>query len=393
MKSTKQNKKQITVVRKNQPSKALLADVKNWAMQSTLKLAKRQPKKQRNRMAGYKQPPLPQQVPFTTRTNGRRGMKKVQSKIVSFREELGAINGSSGFVNTAFTINPGQVASFPWLSTEAKQWEKYRIKKLRYEYTPQVTEFSTNGVGSVVIGFDSDASDPPPNDLLHALNVDPRVFDLPCKSICLDIPPAYMNTLTDGFFVRPGQLPGQSDIKTYDCGTMNISTIANVNSNQIGILAVEYVVEFLIPILEPSSGAPVNNSVLWFGDASGNLTTTVTYTALWSVHAINGIGGVNALGIITLPQGNYLVDASTFFTSGGANITAAQVELFKNAGSVTAAVYNIAVENIGTVQSFALPVAPCFVSSNGTDTVSLQVQATFGGGTVQADSFIRITAI
>jgi hypothetical protein len=209
-----------------------------------------------NRGQGRKQQKKPVQVnrknrtrqpPFMSNTGNMRGMAGVKSKTVPFREELGVISGSSGFVTNAYNINPGQAATFPWLALEAKQWEKYRFLKLKFIFTPQVTEFSTNGEGSLVLGFDADASDAPPNDLTHALNVTPRSFNLPCKDIVLDIPPNVMNRLTDGFYVRPGSLPGQSDIKTYDCGVLNISTTGNVNTNPIGILAVEYVCQFFYP--------------------------------------------------------------------------------------------------------------------------------------------------
>lgn len=340
------------------------------------------------------------QPPFRAKTGNRLGMNNVKSKMVSFREELGSISGSANFFTTAYNINPGQASSFPWLALEAKQWEKYRFHKLTYIYTPQVTEFSTNGTGSVVIGFDADASDPPPNDLTHALNVTPRNFNLPCKNITLDIPQKCLNTLTDGYYVRPGNLPGQSDIKTYDCGVMNLSTIDNVNANAIGVLAVEYTCELFLPILEPTMGAPANNSVTYLVDPTTSLTSGSPYTCLYNQAAstaqsvTNGLNIVNASGILTPLPGNYVVTVtSSFFASSGA-INDAITSFNKN----TVVQFPIHGSNTNTFIGTAASTTQVtlmnsfFVSCNGTDTISMIVQLNYTGGTATVNSSILIVA-
>jgi hypothetical protein len=336
------------------------------------------------------------QLPFQSSTGNRKGMNGMKSKRVPFREELGNINGSTGFVTTAYNINPGQASTFPWLSVEAKQWEKYRFTKLKFVYTPQVTEFSTMGVGSLVMGFDSDASDAPPNDLTHALNCTPRSFNLPCKNIVLDIPQNYLNRLNDGFYVRPGNLPGQSDIKDYDCGIVNISTISNAGTGALGILAVEYVCEFFIPILEPIVGAPANNSVAFFQsttpEASG--ATGVDKVVALATASFNGIGATNTAGSIVLPQGNYLVDVTVNSTNSvntdgidiALDITYGGVSLFKTRPTNEAVSGNLAATY--TTQS-----ASVFVQSTGVNSLEVIVNATYAGGTSTTYGICRITAI
>jgi hypothetical protein len=397
----KQNKKQIIVIRPAQ--KQQLANLKNWTSGSQVALTKsliRQRRKQNNAggFGGYSKP---QQMPFSAPTSGGRGMRKVQTKTVSFREELGSINGSAAFATTAYNINPGQAGSFPWLSLEAAQWEKYRFKKLQYEYTPQVTEFSTNGVGSVVIGFDSDASDPPPNNLTHALNCMPREYDLPCKHICLNIPVGYMNTLTDGFFVRTGNLPGQSDIKTYDCGVMNLSTVGNVNANAIGILAVEYTVEFLIPILEPTVGAPANNSVTFLVDSKAAQTTATVYQPLLaaaastSLSVTNGVNVVNTAGSVVPPPGNYMLITSCIFYSSAGVISTCYMNVLKNAiiqvpgtsGNTSEYINTAALNGDVTLNSST------FISCNGTDAITLSLYVVFASGTCGATTTLSLIAI
>jgi hypothetical protein len=338
------------------------------------------------------------QQPFLSKTSGERGMQRMQTKTVTFEEELGVINGSVGFVCTQYNLNPGQANSFPWLALEAKQWEKYRFKSLRYEYTPQVTEFSTNGVGSLVIGFDSDASDAPPNDLIHALNVKPRAYNLPCKKISLNVPPKAMNLLNDGYFVRPGNLPGQCDIKTYDCGMINISTIDQASAAGVGILCVYYTVEFFIPILEPTVGAPMNNSVTYLADSKAALTTTVAYQPLLasaastSLPVTNGLNVVNTAGSIVPPPGNYILDTdfNVQVTGSTNSITALYISVFKNGvlinpgsggtpstGSIT---------NAAGISGILLS-SNIYISCNGTDAITTSVVANFSSATTCTTSF------
>jgi hypothetical protein len=306
---------------------------------------------------------------------------------------LGVITGSTAFATTQYSINPGQAASFPWLSLEAKQWEKYRIRKLCYEYTPQVTEFSTNGVGSLVIGFDADASDAPPNDLVHALNCDPRAFDLPCKRIVLDIPPKYMNMMTDGYFVRPGNLPGQSDIKTYDCGNINISTVGQANAGQIGILAVSYVVEFSIPILEPTVGAPANNTVSLFqsNNSEAVATSNVTQNVLFATTTLNGLNVVNTAGSFVCPAGNYLIDVTVNAYNSSSDLIYYKLDLKYNGVSQFTSTTPELLFTGG--ETNAQLTFPFFLACDGVKAFTVPTTATFTGGSEYVSGMIRITAV
>jgi hypothetical protein len=338
------------------------------------------------------------QQPFMSKTSNERGMQRTQTKTVTFEEELGVINGSTGFLCRQYNLNPGQAGSFPWMALEAKQWEKYRFKSLRYEYTPQVTEFSANGVGSLVIGFDSDASDAPPNDLIHALNVKPRAYNLPCKKIVLNVPPKSMNLLNDGYFVRPGNLPGGCDIKTYDCGMINISTIDQANTTGCGILCVYYTVEFFIPILEPVIGAPMNNQVSVFqsvADAETVVTTDVFQNMALGNTLTNGLNAVNTAGSILLPAGNYLIDSMIVTLNSSTDNDSTFLDLQK--GGVSIWPYNF-VPAFGEVSGvlgaeFITVNSTAFVALDGATPLTFPMKAQFSGGTTTYIGTVRITAI
>lgn len=200
-------------------------------------------------------------VPFRSVTGNQNiSNRKMDRTTVTFNEALPVITSSIQFLTTKYSWNPGQSEVFPWLSKQAAQWEKYRFKSCELIYVPQVTEFDVNGKGSLIIGFDSDASDPAPPNFVQAMDMQPRSVSMPCKQILMTIPEKIMNTLSDGHFIRKGSLPRNTDIKTYDCGNLFVSTIGQHDlGSVIGFLTVKYTIELLIPVLD-NVDAPVENT-------------------------------------------------------------------------------------------------------------------------------------
>jgi hypothetical protein len=69
-----------------------------------------------------------------------------QTNVVCHREYLGDIQGTAGFNNTAYPLNPGMSQTFPWLSTVAENFQEYRIHGLVFEFRSLITDFVTSGV-------------------------------------------------------------------------------------------------------------------------------------------------------------------------------------------------------------------------------------------------------
>jgi hypothetical protein len=235
-------------------------------------------------------------------------------------ESLGRFNGSVNFTETQFQINPGQAGTFPWLSQEAKLWEKYEFDKLDFEFRTTINEFSANAFGRVILGVDFDAADPPPSTRSQAEISRPVTAQAPYFNQLLRLRKSDMHDSVKRHYVRPGNLPGGADIKTYDVGTLNFGTDGNINANEVGELWVHYSGMFYNQVLESTSSAPMNNQVAVFSDsgtqslASGSARTHALNTVV-----TNGLNAVNTAGSILLPAGNYLVYGSTtdvFGTSG-----------------------------------------------------------------------------
>jgi hypothetical protein len=308
------------------------------------------------------------------------------------------VSNSTGFsVVNQYACNPGQAATFPWLSKKALLYEKYEFKSLDFIYKPEVTQFASLGTtGKVILSFDYDASDPAPSSKQNAEDTDPSADGMPYEEICLTLKPKEMHKNSDAKFVRPGGLPGGSDIKTYDCGNFFVSISGiEANSGTLGELWVRYNCVLSVPVLESLNVAPTNYFATCFFDNAAVLTTTVGYQPLLAavgsttVINVNGIGVVNTAGSIVPPPGNYLLDAQTLFVFTGL-ASAISLEILKNGNIQNEGVTGAFPAGYITQQSLGQSI---YISCNGTDAITLLIKATFTTGSATAYTTFRLVAI
>jgi hypothetical protein len=309
-------------------------------------------------------------------------------------ESLGRFNGSVAFTETQFPINPGQAVTFPWLSQEAKLWEKYEFDKLEFEFRTTINEFSANALGRVILGVDFDASDSPPSTRSQAEISRPVSAQAPYINQRLALRKSDMHDVCKRHYVRPGNLPGASDIKMYDVGVLNFGTDGNINANEVGELWVHYSGTFHVQVLESTSTAPVNFQVALFeSSAQQALASGTPLTLTVPTATANGLGAVNTAGAIVLPAGNYLLDGAVLGTAG-TSLTVINAQWFKNAGAIASAVQSptLAASSVAVVTSCPVNATPYFVSVNGTDSISLKITVTGTGG-VNGSGWIRVVAV
>jgi hypothetical protein len=216
------------------------------------------------------------------------------------------VSNSTGFsVVNQYACNPGQAATFPWLAKKALLYEKYEFKSLDFIYKPEVTQFASLGTtGKVILSFDYDASDPAPSSKQSAEDTDPSADGMPYEEICLTLKPREMHKNSDAKFVRPGGLPGGSDIKTYDCGNFFVSISGiEANTGTLGELWVRYNCVLSVPVLESTNIAPTN----YFVSSQQDVDTTID----------NGTGNdVTAFILHIEKNGNDQGTPSEFFGPG-----------------------------------------------------------------------------
>jgi hypothetical protein len=322
---------------------------------------------------------------FPLGTNQRNGFNRNSaSKIVTKDEYIGEVAGTVAFTTTQYAVNPGQASTFPWLSKEALQWEKYEFLELEFYLKPEVTQYTTNAnSGKVILSFDSDASDAAPLNKQEAEDVMPMADGMSYQTINLNIPKFILASHVDSFYVRPGNLPGSADIKTYDLGNLFVSTLGQGGAvSNMMELRVRYKCQLMIPILENTAAAPQNYSVTALYDTttfSNGVSTQCTFaqTASSTQIVTNGLNAVNTAGSIVLPPGNYIVAVSCTVTNGSGDLDLLQLFIQKNANTLN---HGVATNYAGGSSDLTAS-QTIFYSSNGTDALTVIVVANSSGGT------------
>jgi hypothetical protein len=179
--------------------------------------------------------------------------------MVKHREFIQDLIGTdSAFVVTQYPINPGLPNLFPWLSTIATRFQKYRFHNLRFCY--QVSAPSTQG-GYVMIVPDYDSSDQIPTSKEQALQFQSAVRSNVWDPFCLICRQTDLKALPQ-YYIRGGSLPSNVDIKTYDVGQIFTAMVGPpATLGPVGELWVEYEVELISPII---TNNPSNLSQLFF---------------------------------------------------------------------------------------------------------------------------------
>jgi len=248
-----------------------------------------------------------------------------------------------------------------------------------------------------MLSCDYDAADSPPASKQQVEDTDPHADCMPYEKMTLTLDPRECHKNSDAKFVRPAGLPGGNDIKTYDCGNLYVSNQGQTgNGVNLGELHVVYTVELSVPVLESQTKAPNNLQVTSFQDTAASLTTTTPYTALLAaagsstVVNVNGIGVVNTAGSIVPPPGNYFWSATAAFAANGMNLTFVAMSFQKNANTQgpQATLFSNAV--LGEYLNLS---NSGYVTCNGTDALTLILEAIFGTGTCTVTSVLTLVAI
>lgn len=321
--------------------------------------------------------------PSGNSSRGRRTATVMQD------EYIAEINGTTAFGVTSYAVNPGQAATFPWLSKEAAQWEKYHFEMLEFYYKPEVSGFATNGqAGKVILTADYDASDPLPTTKQQMEDTDPHVDTMPYQEVSLRLSPYEMFQTSDAKYVRTGVQPSRTDLKTYDAAKLNVGTFGNTNTSVLGELHVRYICVFSVPVLEPGSVSP-NTSTSYYMDAAPEaLTTTVPLQLLLATAVTNGLPLVNTAGSFVPPAGNYLVLFQGLFIAATAiNIAA----LYLNKNGVDT-IFSEGVQPTADAVTVQTLNGSGWVTANGTDAFTL-IATCDGTGALTITASLLFTAV
>jgi len=226
-------------------------------------MGKNKSKSANNNSADKTKKAVVRSAPIAVTTSRKAVDKKITQKgdlvTIHHRELLvSSYVASSQFsVDSRIALNPG-LSSYSsgspmgtWLPSIAKNYDRYRFKKLMFHFT---TYAATTTPGMIVMSYDPNPENANPSTLAEAQNSffrngsihDNVTFDVTSK-----LP-------TDFKFTRSGPV---TTLTTYDAGFVNFSSIGSTGT-AVGLIEVEYVVEFKQPQSGTSGGVSLPSSPL-----------------------------------------------------------------------------------------------------------------------------------
>nr|UJQ92796.1 MAG: putative capsid protein [Narnaviridae sp.] len=199
--------------------------------------------------------------------DGKRGVRLTEREFLGNVVAGNLVSSSTVFTNTAYTLNPTDPTTFPWLSKIATlfdQWEPHGIV-FEFHTTSSTFNGTSQALGAVVMATDYDyldstygskqqmenadyaCSSVPSNNLLHGIECDPR--ERPIEVLYTAIRPSNPNFSNLGKFqiatqgmsvanVVVGELWVSYDITFYkkqlSSSTLNLASISGTSNAQIG---------------------------------------------------------------------------------------------------------------------------------------------------------------
>lgn len=240
------------------------------------------------------------------------------------------------FSNTAYTINPGDSTTFPWLSPIAAQFQQYKINGMVFEFKTLSSDITAGGaLGSVVLATDYDVNGVPyPNksvmenseyavsckpslSQIHAIECDPKLTSVPIK------------------YVRDSDqsLSATSDNRMYDHGKFQLATVGLPGSaaTVLGELWVSYDISLYKPDITVTSGvskvvsAAGVSKTAYMGSApvvTGNagitaLSNTVTFSIAGTYYVNMQVTGT----VLGTPTISGSATATVVLIAAGTNLT------------------------------------------------------------------------
>lgn len=180
-----------------------------------------------------------------------------RSCTIRHSELFATVSSRTTFDPYSYLINPGQTSVFPWLSVQAAGWERYRFKKLRFEFLSRVAATTS---GAVTLGVDYDVADAPPDSELTLMSYQNSVQDAPWKNQQLILSKESLNAQSKYRYVHTTDVvPSTAEARQDYAGKLFVQALGATAGLVFGTLVVHYEVEFVTPQL--SNGATASNHI------------------------------------------------------------------------------------------------------------------------------------
>lgn len=207
---------------------------------------------------------------------------------VKHEEYITDISGSVDFSVRKFRVNAADIFCFPWLSSLAPNFEKYRFQKLEFKLKPQAPSTKP---GVVMLAFDYDPTDPAPGSKAAMMQYDDATRVNSWSEVSMKFKPV------GDKYTATSVSTDASQQRLEDAASLFVATQAQDDTAAITELWVSYVVELKTPqarsdcdtfglydgswaALSPFNSADiVNNSALLYIDESQDSSLVATASA------------------------------------------------------------------------------------------------------------------
>lgn len=339
------------------------------------------------------------QRPLVERTNWT-----VFGNVGATNLRMTSLNQVGGASSIFSGINPSNSFLFPVLAKTAINFNLYEFDFLEFEFTPEGSAFAANNqTGNAIIAFNPDARDPLTDSTVALTALPHRQHNIwtPFK---FTVPKEHLRglryMLENNITVAPG-----SDVREYNVGTLIGGTFGCTNNDVVtGYIEARYGVSLYTPVNRTAgtgnSQYCTNSSVV--AKINGNQNVNSGSTVVFPLSVINAVPSnptpISATTNLNLGEGNWLAHASVcLLAAGTAYFTSVVVYIQDNSTGILVAVHSWA-SNGSTVNApnrfTAFGQLPIFVPSNGTQSISLGINATTSDGssyTVLGQDFSSIS--
>lgn len=235
--------------------------------------------------------------------------------IVRHREYICDITGSNTFVVQAFNINPGDPATFPWLSKIARNFDEWIPKGIIFEYRSTSSEIVTQApdgaLGTVIMATEYNPYHQTFQSKQEMENYEYARSVKPSLSLLHGVECDKNKNVLKQYFTRSGPTPEGADKRLYDLGIFQLATSGMQQGNgTAGELWVTYEIELRKPAMND-----FETQQAWFhtdpNDSSTNGLANALFGTTNNVYLPATDGGVQpTLGAIvsgfSTPIGQFL---------------------------------------------------------------------------------------
>jgi hypothetical protein len=195
-----------------------------------------------------------------------------QTVVVRHREFVTELSGSTAFtVQKSLTINPGLVATFPWLANIAGRFQEYEVKGMVWHYVPTSGTFNgtTAALGSVMIQTTYRSTDSAPASKQELLNEYWSNEVVPFETMAHPIECDPKENPFSVHYVRNEAIVTGEPLM-YDLGTTFVATSGMSPTAVVGDLWVTYEIELRKPVIS----SPVIQTLKYYATTFASPTTS-----------------------------------------------------------------------------------------------------------------------